>query len=290
MKIARVFPSRTSMTPDDELAFVNCQPPMLALPEIDEVHVSVTFSWDMRRAEWLTKQWEAVGVPVRVGGVAYGKPSGEFVPGLYVKRGAIITSRGCPNHCWFCSVPKREGGLRELPVQDGWNVLDDNLLACSDDHIHRVFSMLARQPYRPKFTGGLEAKILKPWHAEALRELRPEKMYFAYDTPDDYEPLVNAGKIMRAAGHTVTSHRTCCYVLIGYPGDTFQSAERRLIDTIRAGFMPFAMLYRDMSGSRDHDWAKFQCEWLRGKIVGVKMHEYWGNAPAGAESEADHAE
>lgn len=285
MRIARVFPSRTSMTPNDELAFVNCQPPLLTLPEIDEVHVSVTFTWDMRRGEQLAEQWRAVGVPVKVGGVAYGKPSGEFVPGMYVKKGAIITSRGCPNHCWFCSVPKREGGLRELPVQDGWNVLDDNLLACSDEHIKAVFEMLERQPHKPIFTGGLEAKILKPCHAEALRSLKPERVYFAYDTPDDYEPLVMAGRMMRDAGHTVSSHTMCCYCLIGFPGDTFSRAEMRLIDAIKAGFMPYAMLYRDQSGKRDPGWMKFQREWLRGRIVGVKMHEYWGSAPTGAESE-----
>ena len=42
MKIARVFPRKTAATPDDPLAFFGL-PPMLALPEIDEVHVSVTF-------------------------------------------------------------------------------------------------------------------------------------------------------------------------------------------------------------------------------------------------------
>ena len=49
---------------------------------------------------------------------------------MYMKPGYVITSRGCPNRCWFCAVPKREGyQLRELPVTDGWIVADDNLLA-----------------------------------------------------------------------------------------------------------------------------------------------------------------
>ena len=55
MRIARVFPRRTSMTPTDDLAFVDCPPPLLALPEIDEVHVSVAFSWDMQKAEQLAE-------------------------------------------------------------------------------------------------------------------------------------------------------------------------------------------------------------------------------------------
>lgn len=146
MKIARVFPRRTSMTPTDELAFVDCPPPLLAMPEIDEVHISVAFTWDMPKAERLAKEWAAVGVPIQMGGPAFNLPGGEFVPGLYVKEGATITSRGCPNHCWFCAVPKRERGLRELPIHDGWNILDDNILACSDEHVESVFQMLERQP------------------------------------------------------------------------------------------------------------------------------------------------
>ena len=37
-----------------------------------------------------------------------------FTPGLYLKQGYTITSRCCYNHCWFCSVSKHEGALREL--------------------------------------------------------------------------------------------------------------------------------------------------------------------------------
>ena len=86
-----------------------------------------------------------------------------------MKKGYVITSRGCPNRCWFCAVPKREGyALRELPVIDGWIVTDDNLLACSDRHIKEVFDMLKRQPDRPQLVGVLEAKILTSERAKQL--------------------------------------------------------------------------------------------------------------------------
>lgn len=260
------------MTPMDEYAFVDCGPPVLAMPEdITEVHISVTFTWDMKRAEELEKLWRPMGVPIKVGGVAFGEKSGAFKPGLYVKEGCTITSRGCPNKCWFCSVPKREGGLTELEVQDGWNVLDDNLLACSDEHVRRVFEMLKRHKGKAVFTGGLEAKIMKRWHAEELAKLKPSRMYFAYDTPDDYEPLIQAGRMLEEAGISKKNHSRCCYVLIGYKGDTFEKAEKRLRQTVEAGFMPYAMLYRDETGKREKSWMKFQREWLRPHIVGAKM-------------------
>lgn len=268
--IARVFPSRTSMTPVDELAFTDMQPPFY-LRDLDAVHISIAFTWDLPKAEQMAEAWRVLGVPVLMGGPAFNLPSGEFVPGLYVKEGMTITSRGCPKSCWFCSVPKREGKLRELQIHDGWNVLDDCLLGCSDSHVEAVFSMLARQPRLSEFTGGLEPSFLKPWHAARLREIKTRRMYFAYDTPDDYEPLVQAGRIMQQEGHKFSNHSMACYVLIGYPKDTMVAAEKRLTDTIRAGFMPFAMLYRGPDGAKDPVWGRFQREWLRPEILGAKV-------------------
>lgn len=37
----------------------------------------------------------------------------------------------------------------------------------------------------------------------------------------------------------------------GYHKDTFEKAEARLYDCMKAGFMPMAMLYRDQTGERD---------------------------------------
>ena len=141
MKIIRVFPRRTKATPDDDLVRIN-QPPGF-FDQADEIHISVAWTWDLPKAERLAKQWEQVA-PVKIGGPATGMPGDDFTPGMYLKKGYVITSRGCPNRCWFCSVWKREGNIRELPITEGWNVLDDNLLACSDDHIKAVFKMLAR--------------------------------------------------------------------------------------------------------------------------------------------------
>jgi hypothetical protein len=98
MRLLRVFPRRTTATPDDELAYTG-SPDLFA--EADSVHVSVTFTWDIKEAERLAKEWRKVA-PVEIGGPATAQPSGDFEPGRYLKHGYVITSRGCPNHCWFC--------------------------------------------------------------------------------------------------------------------------------------------------------------------------------------------
>lgn len=247
------------------------------MPKFDEVHISVAFTYDLPKAEWLYKQWQVIGVPVKMGGPALNEKGGEFIPGRYLKTGYTITSRGCPNRCPHCGVPEREGfEVRELPIKDGWNVLDDNLLACSDSHVKAVFEMLKRQERRPEFTGGLEAKILKPWHIEKLKEIRTKRMYFAYDTPDDLEPLINAGKMLQEAGYRISDRTCCCYVLIGYKGDAFEKAEKRLKQTIQAGFVPYAMLYKDKDGNTDLQWRRFQREWCNPTIVGTKLKQAGG--------------
>ena len=268
-RIIRVFPRRTAATPTDDCVFIN-NPPMF-WPDADEVHVSVTFSWDRAEGERLAEAWTATGLPVKIGGPAYDAPGGEFVPGRYLKPGYVITSRGCPNHCWFCLVPRREGGLWELPITDGWNVMDDNLLACSEDHVRAVFAMLKRQTRRAEFTGGLEAEALNPWHVDLLADLNPARMYFAYDTPDDLEPLRQAGAMLAGAGLRRESHKVCCYVLCGYPGDALDAAEARMREAWAAGFFPFAMLYRNQRGDTRRDWRTFQRTWTRAQAVATML-------------------
>lgn len=274
MKIIRVFPRKTRATPDDEDVRIACPPGLF--DEADEVHIPVVFTWDKQAAERLEKLWRPVA-QVKVGGPAYDDPGGDFVPGMYVKKGYVMTSRGCPNRCWFCSVPKREGDIREIPITEGHNLLDSNILACSDEHIKAVFRMLeqGKKTYKKpvEFTGGLEAKLMKPWIANSLKALRPKQLFFAYDTPDDLEPLIEAGKVLVEAGFKThpSSHALRCYVLCGFAGDTFEKAEIRMRQVIQAGFMPMAMLYRDKKGDRDKRWMKWQRLWARPTIMHSKM-------------------
>ena len=273
MRIIRVFPRKTNATPVDDLVRIGTEPGLFDVA--DEVHVSCTFTWDLPFAERLAKAWSCVA-PVRIGGPATGEAGGVFVPGRYVKQGYVLTSRGCPNRCVFCRVWRREGQeVRELQITDGWNLLDDNLLACSEEHQRAVFAMLKRNKKAGpvQFTGGLEAKRLEPWHVEVLRDLKPKQLFFANDTPDDLEPLQRAGRMLLDGGFTTASHALRAYVLCGWPADTLDAAKIRMQQTIDAGFLPMAMLYRDNSGRRDPNWQKWGRQWARPSIAASKAEK-----------------
>lgn len=99
------------MSPTDPLAFFGAPTLDAIAAEPDEVHISVTFSWDLEKTDELFYQWEMLGVPVEVGGPAFGDRMSEtFTPGMYLKEGMTITSRGCPKDCWFCDVGKCANG------------------------------------------------------------------------------------------------------------------------------------------------------------------------------------
>lgn len=75
MKIARVFPTKTKATPDDDLVFFG-YPRKGAIPNVDEIHVSVAFTGDIGRGERLADVWAKTGIPVKIGGPAYKQPGG----------------------------------------------------------------------------------------------------------------------------------------------------------------------------------------------------------------------
>lgn len=276
MRLMRVFPRQTRATPTDDL--VRFGPPGL-FDEADEVHISVTFTYDKDKAEHLAEQWRWVA-PVKIGGVAYGDTSLEFVPGRYLKPGYTITSRGCPRRCWFCGVPKKWPTINYLPVYDGTNVLDDNLLACKRDHFDAVMAMLRRQKLPPngriEFSGGLEALSLQDYHVDTLASMKPRpNLFFAYDPGDAFETLESAARRMIEAGFTAASHRLRTFVMMGYPKDTLELAEKRLRQMTDIGFTPFAMLWKPETASQmkyapGPDWKRFQKTWARPAIIHSK--------------------
>ena len=268
-RLIRVFPRKTKASPVDDLSYFG--PPDL-FAQADEVHIDVTFTADKLKAESLAEDWKHVA-PVKIGGVAYGDPGEDFVPGRYIKHGYTFTSRGCPRRCWFCSVWKRDPVPRLLPIQDGWNILDDNLLACPEPHVRAVFAMLARQGRQIEFTGGLEALALQDYQVGLLADMKPRpNCFFAYDPGDAPETLQSAAARLLAAGFTARSHRLRCYVLIGYPKDTFSAAGSRLEYILSLGFTPMAMLWQPETPSAERyrpslEWRRFQRLWARPAFI-----------------------
>ncbi len=260
------------MTPTDDMAFIGFPPLPQFRPEADQVHVSVTFTWDREEGARLREAWAQHYEIVLIGGPAIDGVIGErvpgmkmrlaeFVPGMYVRRGVTITSRGCPRNCPWCMVPTWEGELRTIPIQPGWVVQDNNLLACPKEHIKAVFEMLRTRGRAVSFPGGLDARLLTPWVASQLRTLRIQQLFLAADTNMALEPLAVASKRLPF----LSRRQKRCYVMIGYDGETLREAEARLKAVWSIGCMPFAILFQPTTGPIKYspDWKALMRSWAR---------------------------
>jgi len=264
MNVLRVFPRKTSMTPNDVYAFIGDPP--LWRPRADEVHISCTFTWDIEEAKRLRDAWGQYYPIVKLGGPAispiYNDPYRQFTPGKYVKNGITFTTRGCNNECPWCLVPEREGKLIEIKnFAPGHIVQDNNLLQASRSHLRSVFGMLKAQRRKVTLSGGLDARLIDDWVAEELRGLRIKEIFLAADTEAALVPLRRA--VVKLS--FLSRRQLRCYVLIAYRGETVSKAEERLEAVWQAGCLPFAQLYQPSDRYIDYpsDWKALARTWCR---------------------------
>lgn len=259
--VLRVFVKRTSYTPDDDLVWIGPPPMSDMIPEHDEVHISVPFTWDMDEAEELAYQWEAATKkPIKLGGPAYHSPAMDFTPGLYVKRGIVFTSRGCNNNCRWCGVRQMEGKLRELPVVEGNVIQDNNFLQCSRQHKDKVFDMLRTQR-GICFRGGLEPDLIDDHFISNIQSLRIAELWLACDTDAALPRFKTACQKLNEAGFS--RDKVKCYSLIGRD---MEKEEMRNREIFNAGAMPFSQLERDFSRKKTEyskEWCGFERMWQR---------------------------
>lgn len=279
-KIARVFPTKTSFSPIDRDAYFSA--PNLLTPSYDEVHISVVFKWDIRKAQDLAIQWRRHAKIIRIGGPAInGESDKPFVAGMYLRPGITITSRGCVNSCPFCLV--RRGLVEFDQFPEGNIIQDNNVLACSARHWRLVMGMLKTQK-SICFKGGLDKYRITPKIIEDLRGLRIKEFWLACDQPRGIEPLRKVVYLLRKAGFT--RHHIHCYVLIG---DNPKENVHRLRQVYRMGAMPFAQLYRDQDGLNIYprSWRRLATRWSRPAAIVARMKSVKVDNPQEQEEERD---
>ncbi|MCL2197296.1 MAG: hypothetical protein FWB80_00075 [Defluviitaleaceae bacterium] len=274
--IIRVFPQRTSYTPDDNYIFVippkvGQAPDTKYWPEHKEIHISCTFTWDKSYCEQLAHQFSGVtNKPVKLGGAAFNSPADDFIPGMYIKKNIVFTTRGCNNNCPHCCVPRLEGRIKELPIHPGNIIQDNNFLQASRAHKDKVFKMLSTQK-SICFKGGLSVECINDHFINAATGLRISELWLACDTDEALPKFKIAAEKLKKAGFSRDKIR--CYALVGKNRD---KDEARLREIYHAGALPMAMLFRDFSDKKtkyDQDTEKWARSWIKLAAVKAKMEK-----------------
>jgi hypothetical protein len=212
------------------------------------LYQSIPFTWLLPEAEKQAKEYKgkviAGGPAVKLMGAPWAETP-ETIPYdtlSFHNPLATFTSRGCPNHCSFCAVPKIEGEFREL---QSWKpnpvICDNNLLACSNYHFEKVVDSLLPFPM-VDFNQGLDPRLFNPaYHLFYLARLKNVHIRFSFDSVKNESDVYNAVKSCLSKGFKNIG----VYVLIGYK-DTPDDAKYRL-ELVRSwGLFPNPSRYQPL--------------------------------------------
>lgn len=100
-------------------------------------------------------------------------------------------TRGCPNKCKWCVVPKKEGVIRpymdvdDIAIDNRHNlVLMDNNILATGDYAMEQFEKIINSRYRVDFNQGLDARLVDDEAAKMLAKMRwISSIRFGCDTP-----------------------------------------------------------------------------------------------------------
>lgn len=181
---------------------------------------------------------------------------------------ATFTTRGCPNRCSFCAVPKLEGGFVEL---NNWRpapiICDNNILASSMKHFIRVIDSVIQFGWID-FNQGLDCSLLKSEHLEHIARVRKPMIRFAFDNTKYESTFFDAITLTKSYGFKDIRS----YVLIGYR-DTPSDALYRLNFCKDLGVWPNPMRYQPIDTLEKNSYV--EKGWTDYELK--RMMKYWAN-------------
>lgn len=188
-------------------------------------------------------------------------------------------TRGCPNKCPWCVVPKKEGAIRpymdidEIAIEGRKKVvlMDNNILAAGDYAVEQMTKIIAKG-YRVDFNQALDARRINDTFAKLLAKIKwiDRRIRFGCDTTAQIADCEKAIEMINAYGY---KGEYFLYTMIGGKND-FDECYNRLNHWWRRnrenrakhlpGVYPYVQPYRDPY-SRNHvipQWQKDMAQWV----------------------------
>ena len=191
-------------------------------------------------------------------------PDYSLYPKFYYAIGRF--TRGCPNSCPWCVVPKMDGNDvgHVADLKDFWTgqsvvrLLDDNIMADADEFC-RDCEQLSKAEVRVLWEA-LDARFVTDETAAALATVKQYKsIHFAWDGHSQDEAVPRAIETLRR--HGLKPWRFMFYVLVGF--NTTREYDLYRIYTLRdMGANPFVMPF-DKSDRYQKDLAR----WCNNKVI-----------------------
>lgn len=169
-------------------------------------------------------------------------------------------TRGCPNKCPWCVVPRKEGKIRpymdvdEIAIEGRKNIvlMDNNILAAGNYAIEQMEKIIANK-YRVDFNQALDARLVTDEFARLLAKMRwiKNRIRFGCDTHAQIAQCERAISLINSYGY---HGEYFLYTMIGGKSDFKESYERVHYWWVRnrdcrekkiPNIYPYAQPYRD---------------------------------------------
>ena len=168
-----------------------------------------------------------------------------------------FSQRGCRLKCGFCVVPKKEG--RNVPaatIEAIWrgDPHPKNIVLLDNDFFGQSgwqdkAAEIVDGGYKVSLIQGINVRLISEEGAGWLARMKyydgkfgKRRIYTAWDNVGDEKVFFRGVNRMLAAG--VKPHHIMAYMLIGYaPDETLEQIEYRFWKMVRAGIMPYPMVY-----------------------------------------------
>ena len=209
------------------------------------------------------------------------QPDYGIYPSIDRRTSYGFLTRGCPNRCKWCVVPRKEGDIHPYMDIDDITlfgerpnaVLMDNNILASDYGLGQIEKIVDRG-YRVDFNQALDARLVTPDIARLLARVKwVKRIRFGCDTPGQIAECEKAIDLIRSAGYR-GEFLLYCIIL-----DDFHESYHRIRhwrDDKR--IIPFAQPYRDPDNpyQRIPQWQLDLARWTDEKAVfrTVDFHDY----------------
>ena len=247
--------------------------------EYDLVYMSKIFSFTPDYGQWITNATE-----IKKGGTGYDihsvlpeemehvTPDYSIYSSIDHKTAYGFLTRGCPNKCKWCVVPKKEGGIRpymdvdDIAMNGRTNLIlmDNNVLAC--DYGLAQIQKIIDKKYRVDFNQALDARLVTPEIGKLLAKVKwLKRIRFGCDTQKQIEECEKAISYIDGAGYKGEYFFYCILM------DNFEESFNRVQHWKERGgrYLPHCQPYREPYKSHQviPQWQKDMASWADKKWI-----------------------